>query len=319
MTARQSLRRLPKIISLDVAFLRDPRHVDGLIFGFVFRFVAITASIAAGLLLLILYGAVFGWHVTTLMLFFFACYISIMIFIVEHLRSQAYERLVHSKQPVKVHTSATFQGAENELGQKPISVVSLFAKRIFDIAFSSAALFTLFPIFLVVAIAIKMDSPGPLFYMQRRISFDGRDILIFKFRTTYRDVPTETAPELHTKVPHKSRITPVGRVLRIFNFDELPQFLNVLLGNMSIVGPRPLIPGDAKFFEDRLSKYALHQHVKPGITGWAQVHGYMHQENKSRSDALITRLNLDLWYIENWNFALDMKIILMTLIHHRSR
>jgi undecaprenyl-phosphate galactose phosphotransferase/putative colanic acid biosynthesis UDP-glucose lipid carrier transferase len=159
----------------------------------------------------------------------------------------------------------------------------------------------------IAAIAIKLDSPGPVLFRQRRIGFNSRDFVIFKFRTMS---VMEDGPVIQQARRRDARVTRVGKILRQSSIDELPQLFNVLAGQMSLVGPRPHAIAHDDHYGDLLSEYALRHHVKPGITGWAQVNGYRGQIVKV--EQMKTRVEHDLWYINNWSFLLDLKIAILT-------
>lgn len=178
-------------------------------------------------------------------------------------------------------------------------------KRAVDIVVSFFSLILLFPIFLVMAVLIKLTSKGPVFYLQERMGLDGRQFTMIKFRTMICDAEKDSGPVMCR--PDDPRITKIGRFLRKYSLDELPQLINVLKGEMSLVGPRPERPSFVREFVDRIPKYMLRHKVKSGITGWAQVHGL-------RQDTSIEkRLEYDLYYIKNWSLGFDLKIIWMTL------
>lgn len=188
-----------------------------------------------------------------------------------------------------------------------------FLKRFFDIVFSGfITLFFLSWIIPLVSIIIKFDSKGSVFFLQDRIGVKNRKFKLIKFRTMYQ---SKTSNEFVATKPNDPRITRVGKFLRKYNIDELPQFLNVLKGDMSVVGPRPhAIPYHEKYAE-YFEEIKLRHSVKPGITGWAQIHGLRgdvddEEENKKRT---LQRIKYDLWYIENWSFKLDVQIILITI------
>lgn len=183
----------------------------------------------------------------------------------------------------------------------------VIAKRAFDIFFSLFALICLLPIYIIVAICIKIDSEGPIFYSQERIGRGGKPFYIHKFRSMRQDAE-KLGPQLSSD--HDPRITRVGLIMRKTRLDELPQFWNVLTGDMSIVGPRP----ERQFFIDQIVKVAPHYRhlhkVRPGITSWGQVkYGYA-----STVDEMVRRLQFDILYLENMSFALDLRIILYTVI-----
>jgi exopolysaccharide biosynthesis polyprenyl glycosylphosphotransferase len=194
-------------------------------------------------------------------------------------------------------------------GQVP--ELGLFLKRAFDSAFSFAVLLALSPILLVIAIAIKFDSPGPVFYASERIGKKGRAFRCIKFRTMVRDADKRRAEILHMnerdgvlfKVSNDPRITPLGRILRKYSLDELPQFFNVLYGDMSIVGPRPPLASEVKKYD---LGHLRRLDVTPGITGLWQVQG-------RQDPSFASYVSLDVAYIDNWSLWLDFKIVLRTI------
>ncbi len=177
-------------------------------------------------------------------------------------------------------------------------------KRLFDIVVSGLALIVLSPLFLIVAILIKMTSRGPVFYSQERFGLDGKRFKIHKFRTMVQNAEKATGPVMCA--PDDARITKVGRLLRRYSIDELPQLVNILRGDMSLVGPRPERPEFVKEFTDSIPKYMLRHKMKSGLTGWAQVHGLR------QGTSIEKRLEHDFYYMRNWSFTLDLKIIWMT-------
>jgi exopolysaccharide biosynthesis polyprenyl glycosylphosphotransferase len=178
-------------------------------------------------------------------------------------------------------------------------------KRAFDIAVSALGLLLLSPVLLIIGILIKLDSRGPVFYVQERMGLDGRRFRMIKFRTMVRDAEKETGPVNCRR--GDPRITKVGRFLRKYSLDELPQLVNVLKGEMSLIGPRPERPEFVAELTDRIPKYMLRHKVKCGMTGWAQVH------NLRQDTPIEKRTEYDFYYIQNWSPALDLKIIWMTL------
>ncbi len=196
-----------------------------------------------------------------------------------------------------------------ELQRGPRTLWDRTIKRIFDVVIASAALVLLSPLLVMTAIAIKLDSPGPVIFRQRRRGFNGRQFQIFKFRTMS---VMEDGDEIAAAQPNDSRVTRVGNLLRRTSIDELPQLFNVLWGTMSIVGPRPHALAHEQLFDQTVRSYALRNHVKPGLTGWAQVHG-CRGEMRTAAD-VEKRVKYDLWYIDNWNLFVDFKIILMTVV-----
>jgi Undecaprenyl-phosphate glucose phosphotransferase len=194
-----------------------------------------------------------------------------------------------------------------ELQRAPLRASVLRLKRSIDVFGALAGLFLLLPLLIMTAILIKLDSSGPIVFHQRRCGFNGRPFHIFKFRTmsVLEDGPTVCQAE-----ESDSRVTRVGRILRRTSIDELPQLLNVLTGSMSLVGPRPHALTHDDHFDKIVRNYAFRNHVKPGLTGWAQVHG---QRGPTPTLADIEkRVELDLWYIENWSLRLDCLIIIRT-------
>ena len=176
-------------------------------------------------------------------------------------------------------------------------------KRTFDFVFSLVAILLLSPIWILVALGVKLTSPGPILFHQKRVGRDGRVFHIRKFRTM--QVGTETVAFTAQKDP---RVTPLGKFLRKTSLDELPQLLNVLTGRMSLVGPRPEVPGLVEKFQKEIPRYFERHQVKSGITGWAQVNGFR------GNTSLTERVKYDIYYIENWSLLLDIKIILRTVL-----
>ena len=196
------------------------------------------------------------------------------------------------------------------LGRNPLSFTWRRAlKRTFDVAFSSVVLIVS-PIFLLpIGIAIKLSSPGPVFFKQQRTGYRGRSFNCYKFRTMKVNTGADTI-QATADDPRKTRI---GSFLRKTNLDELPQFINVWKGDMSIVGPRPHMLHHTEYYSSLIDKYMVRHIVRPGISGWAQVNGY-----RGITDELWKmekRVECDVWYIENWTFTLDLKIIVRTLIN----
>ena len=180
----------------------------------------------------------------------------------------------------------------------------LSLKRAVDIVISAITLVLISPILLFIALLIKRDSPGPVFFVQERMGLDGQSFPMIKFRSMRID-----AEQLGTwTVKDDPRRTRLGKLLRRTNIDELPQFINVILGDMSVVGPRPEQPYYVEEFRKQIPRYMERHREKAGITGWAQVNGL-------RGDTSIEeRTKYDLWYVENWSVWLDIKIILRQLL-----
>ncbi len=188
-------------------------------------------------------------------------------------------------------------------------------KRIFDIIFSSLVIVLLFSwLFPIIALIIKLGSKGPVFFKQERWGLNNKLIVCYKFRsmvTTSKDVDVQGNYQQATK--DDPRVTKIGRILRKTNLDELPQFFNVLLGSMSVVGPRPHPVPLNLMSKDSVENYMLRHWVKPGITGWAQVNGYRGETREPRM--MQKRVESDVWYIENWTIWLDLQIILQTVVN----
>ena len=203
-----------------------------------------------------------------------------------------------------------------KLRQSPLDSFNMtIAKRLFDFFFALFAIILLSPLFILITILIFLDSKGPIFYAPYRKGEGGKTFRCYKFRTmSVNDNPMNGTK---STVPNDPRITSVGRILRKADLDELPQFFNVLKGDMSVIGPRPHRINLQNDFRKQVSDYMVRSYVKPGMTGWAQVNGWrgptVTDEQKNE------RVRHDLWYIENWSFWLDLKIIFLTLFgsHHK--
>jgi undecaprenyl-phosphate galactose phosphotransferase/putative colanic acid biosynthesis UDP-glucose lipid carrier transferase len=196
-----------------------------------------------------------------------------------------------------------------EVQRAPLSRLELTQKRALDIAVSTLALTVLLPLFATIALLIKFDSKGPVIFRQRRNGFGGREFTIFKFRSM---TVMEDGAQIAQAQKNDKRVTRIGRVLRATSLDELPQVVNVLLGHMSIVGPRPHAIAHDDAYSKLISGYAFRHHVKPGITGWAQVMGL--RGETAKLELMERRIEMDLWYINNWSIWLDITIILKTFI-----
>lgn len=195
-----------------------------------------------------------------------------------------------------------------ELQREALSGAQRFIKRVMDIVLSSFALAFFLPVMILAAIAIKIDSPGPVIFRQLRRGFNGKRFIILKFRTM---TVQEDGPDVMQAKQGDPRVTPVGWLLRSSSVDELPQLWNVLRGEMSLIGPRPHALAHDNYFETLLRDYALRHHVKPGITGWAQCNGA--RGATPTIDQIAKRVTLDLWYIENWSLLLDVLILIKTI------
>jgi putative colanic acid biosynthesis UDP-glucose lipid carrier transferase len=183
-----------------------------------------------------------------------------------------------------------------------------FIKRVSDVVLSILILLMISPILLIVFIAVKMGSPGPAIFRQRRYGLDGKEIVVYKFRSM---TVTEDGGKVTQATKNDSRVTPLGAVLRRTSIDELPQFINVLQGRMSIVGPRPHAVSHNEMYRKLIKGYMVRHKVKPGITGWAQVNGCRGETDTL--DKMQSRIDYDLDYLRNWSLRLDLYIIFRTV------
>ncbi len=195
------------------------------------------------------------------------------------------------------------------LTTSPVSTLQMWPKLLFDRCFAAAALLALSPIMISIAIAIKATSEGPVFFTQNRKGADGRPFKIYKFRSMA--VHRETKGHVTQATRNDPRVTKIGAFLRRTSLDELPQFINVLFGDMSVVGPRPHAIEHDDLYKDLVYGYMFRYRIKPGITGWAQVNGYRGATEKV--EKMQNRVKFDLFYIHNWSFWFDIKIVAMTL------
>ena len=195
------------------------------------------------------------------------------------------------------------------LRRAPLSHIERAAKRCFDLGLATAGLLTLLPLMLVTALLIKLDSRGPVFFLQKRNGFNGQAFNIFKFRTMH---VLEDGPVIPQATRNDPRVTRLGRWLRRSSIDELPQLFNVIRGDMSLVGPRPHAISHNSEYEKLIANYAFRHHVKPGLTGWAQVNGYRGETRQI--EQMERRVEHDLWYINNWSPLLDLRIVLQTVV-----
>jgi Undecaprenyl-phosphate glucose phosphotransferase len=196
-----------------------------------------------------------------------------------------------------------------ELKRAPLTKFEQLLKRTIDLIGAAVGLVALAPMLILIAVLIKLDSNGPILFTQCRSGFNGRIFRIFKFRTM---TVLEDGPVIRQATRDDPRFTRLGRWLRRMNIDELPQLFNVLRGEMSLVGPRPHAAAHDCEYERQIAAYAFRYQLKPGITGWAQVHGY---RGETRTlDLMSRRIEHDLWYIKNWSIWLDLKILLGTLM-----
>jgi Undecaprenyl-phosphate glucose phosphotransferase len=195
-----------------------------------------------------------------------------------------------------------------ELQRPPLTRFDRVLKRLVDLLLAGVVLVVLAPLLLSVALFIKVDTSGPIFFRQKRIGFNGQSFWIFKFRTMS---VLEDGLRVKQAMVNDARVTRVGRWLRWSSIDELPQLFNVLRGEMSLVGPRPHAEVHDNVFDAAVARYAWRKNVKPGITGWAQVNGS--RGPTPDTESVSCRVNYDLWYMENWSLWLDLRILLCTL------
>lgn len=190
--------------------------------------------------------------------------------------------------------------------RSPLRGLSLFGKRFFDVVFSVLAMVLLSPLFVLLAVLVKVSSPGPVLFSQVRIGQGGKPFTVYKFRGMYYQASQKTQTFWTTK--GDQRRTRVGAALRKLNLDELPQLWNILRGEMSLVGPRPEQPQFVRDFRETIPRYEERHLIRPGLTGLAQVSGWR------GNTSIVERLHYDLYYLENWSWYLDLKIILLTII-----
>ena len=196
-----------------------------------------------------------------------------------------------------------------DLSASPMQGANRLLKGLEDRVLSALILLLISPFMVAIAIGVKLSSPGPVFFRQRRHGWDGREIEVWKFRTMR--VHREDGGSVTQARRDDPRVTPFGAFLRRTSLDELPQFINVLQGRMSIVGPRPHAVEHNEAFKELVDHYMLRHKVKPGITGWAQINGWRGETDTV--DKMKRRIEHDLYYIENWSLGFDLKIIFLTL------
>jgi Undecaprenyl-phosphate glucose phosphotransferase len=196
-----------------------------------------------------------------------------------------------------------------ELQRPPLTAGERAAKRAFDIAAAAIGLLAITPFLLAISLAVWIESPGPFLFRQARGGFNGRAFQILKFRTMR---VMEDGPTIIQAIPNDRRLTRIGRWLRRLSVDELPQLINVLRGDMSLVGPRPHALAHDVQYSRLISNYPYRHHVRPGITGWAQVNGF--RGETPTVDKMRQRIELDLWYATNWSFWLDLRILFWTVL-----
>ncbi|POR56583.1 undecaprenyl-phosphate glucose phosphotransferase [Bosea psychrotolerans] len=211
------------------------------------------------------------------------------------------------------HIVRTGTFASLRLTRPALSALENTAKRIFDMVGALTILLLTLPLLLLIALVIRLDSAGPVLFLQRRYGFNQQTFRILKFRTM---TTTDDGDVIRQARRNDPRITRVGRVLRRYNLDELPQLLNVVAGQMSLVGPRPHALAHDHEFQRKIALYARRHNVKPGITGWAQVNGLRGETDTD--EKMAKRIAYDHWYIDNWSFWLDLGILLRTVFSKKA-
>ncbi len=192
--------------------------------------------------------------------------------------------------------------------ETPFTGTNELAKRLSDLVLASAILLLISPVMLFIACGVKLSSPGPVIFRQRRNGLDGDEIVVYKFRSM---TTQDNGPEIRQATRNDPRVTPFGAFLRRNSLDELPQFLNVIQGSMSIVGPRPHAVTHNEQYRQIIKAYMVRHKVKPGITGWAQIHG--HRGETDTIEKMRARVEYDLEYLRNWSIGLDLRIIASTV------
>lgn len=199
------------------------------------------------------------------------------------------------------------------LVRRPLSQLDIFLKRVLDLVLASVALVLLAPLFAVMAVLIKLDSKGPVFFLQRRYGFNQEPFRIWKFRSM---TTMDDGPVIQQATANDVRVTRIGRFMRRTNIDELPQLINVLKGEMSLVGPRPHALAHDQQYEHTIALYARRHNVRPGITGWAQVSGLRGETNSDQK--MRRRVEYDLYYIDNWSLLFDLRIMFLTVFSRKA-
>jgi len=209
---------------------------------------------------------------------------------------------------IQGHTSAVCGMPVISVCETPFRGADGVVKRISDMVLATLILVLIFPLLLVLSALVKLTSPGPVIFKQRRYGLDGEQIVVYKFRSM---TVTEDGPHVPQAQKNDARITPLGAIMRRTSMDELPQFVNVLQGRMSIVGPRPHAVAHNELYRKLIKGYMVRHKVRPGITGWAQVNGY--RGETVTLDKMQGRIDYDLDYLRNWSLRLDLHIILKTI------
>jgi putative colanic acid biosynthesis UDP-glucose lipid carrier transferase len=209
---------------------------------------------------------------------------------------------------IQGHATTVCGTAVISVCESPFKGLDGIVKRVSDIVFSALILTLILPVMLVIAAAIKRESPGPVIFKQRRYGLDGQEIIVYKFRSMTVGEDGDHIVQARKSDP---RITKLGAFLRRTSLDELPQFFNVLQGRMSIVGPRPHAVAHNEFYRKLIKGYMVRHKVKPGITGWAQINGF--RGETETLGKMQNRIDCDLDYLRNWSLKLDIRIILRTI------
>jgi Undecaprenyl-phosphate glucose phosphotransferase len=234
-----------------------------------------------------------------------------MEFVRDHIKTLPVAARLLPDMRVRSLTNYTSSGRQRvlaiEIQRSPLSGAERSVKRVMDIFVATLALIFFLPVMALTAIAIKLDGPGPVIFRQHRKGFNGRQFIMFKFRTMSVQ---ENGPVVAQATRDDPRVTAIGRLLRAASIDELPQLLNVLKGDMSLIGPRPHALAHDNYFESILGDYAFRHQFKPGITGWAQCNGA--RGATPSIEHISERVKLDLWYINNWSLWLDIQILIKT-------
>ena len=233
-------------------------------------------------------------------------------FIREHIRTLPISAKLLPDIQVRTLTNFASSGGQRvvsiEIQRAPFSATERLVKRAIDVSIALAALLFFIPVMIFTAAAIKLDGSGPIIFRQNRKGFNGREFVMLKFRTMSVQENGDVVTQATRDDP---RVTRIGKLLRATSIDELPQLLNVLRGEMSMIGPRPHALAHDNYFEKLLQEYAFRHHVKPGMTGWAQVNGL--RGATPSVDQIARRVKMDLWYINNWSLWLDIQILMKTI------
>ncbi|HRD96514.1 MAG TPA: undecaprenyl-phosphate glucose phosphotransferase, partial [Rubrivivax sp.] len=194
------------------------------------------------------------------------------------------------------------------LCETPFTGTNRLVKRLSDIVLACVILLVTLPVLLLIALGVRLSSPGPVFFRQRRNGLDGEEIVVYKFRSMHAQ---DDGTVVHQATKDDPRVTAFGAFIRRTSLDELPQFINVLQGRMSIVGPRPHAVAHNEMYRRIIKAYMVRHKVKPGITGWAQIHG--HRGETDTLEKMRARVEYDLEYLRNWSLGLDLQIIARTI------